>query len=254
MPGRHGRLPRNPGGDLSVQIYPDLESLSQAAAILFVDQVGRAISARGRCSVALAGGETPRRTYELLSQSPYREGVAWEQIHVFWGDERCVPLSDPRSNARLAREVWLNHVPIPADQIHPLDCRFSPGAAARGYQGLLRDFFGGQPRFDLVFLGLGENGHTASLFPGTAVLEEEQRWAAAVYVAAQNLHRVTLTAPIINHARQVVFLVAGAAKARVLREVLQGPYDPRRRPAQLIRPQAGELHWLVDQAAAGELQ
>jgi 6-phosphogluconolactonase len=237
-----------------IQVYPDLESLSRAAAELLVLQANLAVAARGRFSVALSGGATPRRTYELLAAPPLKDQAPWDRVHVFWGDERCVPLNDPRSNARMAQEAWLDHVPIPKDQIHPLDCTQAPAAAAREYEARLRKFFAGRPpRLDLVLLGLGDNGHTASLFPGLPVLEEKERWAAAVYLAEPNLYRVTLTAPLINQAAMVVFLVAGKSKAGVLQEVLHGPRDPGRLPAQLIQPQNGELLWLADLAAAARL-
>jgi 6-phosphogluconolactonase len=237
-----------------IEVYPDLESLSQAAASFMVQQANQAVAARGRFSVALSGGGTPRRTYELLAAPPLVDQAPWDRMHVFWGDERCVPLDDPRSNARMAKEAWLDHVPVPSNQIHPLACAQAPAAAAREYEAELRAFFaGGPPRLDLVLLGLGDNGHTASLFPDTPVLEERERWAAEVYVADQNLYRVTLTAPFINQARVVAFLVAGRRKAAVLREVLHGPRNPRRLPAQLIEPQYGELWWLIDLEAAALL-
>jgi 6-phosphogluconolactonase len=237
-----------------IEVYPDLESLSRAAADLLVRQAHLAVAARGRFSVALSGGGTPRRTYELLATPPWVDQAPWGRVHVFWGDERCVPLNDSRSNARLAQAAWLDRVPIPGNQIHPLDCAADPAAAARQYEAQLREFFAGQaPILDLVLLGLGEDGHTASLFPGTAVLKETERWAAAVYVAEQDLYRVTLTAPLINQAAVVVFLVAGGAKAGVLREVLHGKRDPARLPAQLIQPHHGEFLWLADLEAAGSL-
>jgi 6-phosphogluconolactonase len=219
-----------------------------------VKQANLAVAARGRFSVALSGGATPRRTYELLAAPPLADQAPWDRVHVFWGDERCVPESDPRSNAHLARAAWLDQVPIPANQIHPMHCAADPAAGARRYEAQLREFFAGQPPIlDLVFLGLGDNGHTASLFPGLPVLKEAERWAAAVYVAEQDLYRVTLTAPLINQAALVAFLVAGPAKAGVLREVLHGPRDPARLPAQLIQPHPGELLWLTDLAAAASL-
>jgi 6-phosphogluconolactonase len=253
MPGRPARLPGDHGAAV-IQVYPDLESLSRAAAALLMDQAHLAVAARGQFSIALSGGHTPRRTYELLAAPPLADQAPWDRVHVFWGDERCVPPDDPRSNARLAKEAWLDHVPIPDRQIHPLACAQAPAAAARQYEAQLRQFFAGRPpRLDLVLLGLGDNGHTASLFPGTMVLEETERWAAEVYLADQNLYRVTLTAPLINQAAVVAFLVAGKGKAGVLREVLHGPRDPRRLPAQLIQPESGELLWLADQEAAARL-
>jgi 6-phosphogluconolactonase len=236
-----------------IRVYPDLESLSRAAAALIATQANLAVAARGRFSLALAGGATPRRTYELLAAPPFSNQAPWDRVHVFWGDERCVPLADPRSNARMAKEAWLDHASIPGDQIHPINCASDPAAAARQYEALLQEFFAGRPPcLDLVLLGLGDNGHTASLFPGAPVLEEREHWAAAVYAGEGDLHRVTLTAPLINQARLVAFLVAGSAKAAILQEVLHGPRDPVRLPAQLIRPQ-GELLWLIDLDAASRL-
>ena len=237
-----------------IRIFDDPESLSRGAAEFFIDTARDAVAARGRFSVALSGGSTPRRTYETLARPSFRDRVDWARAHIFWGDERCVDPEDSRSNARLAREALLRHLPVPAGQVHPMDCLPDPREAARRYEALLQNFFaGGEPRFDLILLGLGEDGHTASLFPGAPVLAEAARWVAEVYVPEQDLHRLTLTAPFINQAATVAFLVAGAAKAAVVREVIAGPRDPRRLPAQLIQPEPGELHWLLDKAAAGAL-
>ncbi len=234
-----------------IKVYPDLEALSRAAAALLVGQANLAVAARGRFSVALAGGSTPRRTYELLAEPSLADQASWDRVHVFWGDERCVPLADPRSNAGMAMAAWLDRASIPRAQIHPMDCAPDPAAAARDYEAHLREFFAGQPpRLDLVLLGLGSDGHTASLFPGSPALAEGDRWAAPVFAAEGGPHRVTLTAPLINQARLVAFLVSGPGKAAILAEILQGPRDPLRLPAQLIQPHAGELVWLVDQPAA----
>jgi len=235
-----------------ITVYADPESLSRAAATLVVTRAQQAVAAHGRFSLALAGGDTPRRTYELLAQPPFLDQAPWDHVHVFWGDERGVPLDDPRSNARLAREAWLDHAPIPPHQVHPIDCASGPAAAAADYEARLREFFAGAPpRLDLVLLGLGRDGHTASLFPDSPVLEEKGRWVAAVCLPEPDLPRVTLTAPFINQAAAAAFLVAGQGKAGILREVLHGPRDPRRLPAQLIRPHPGELLWLADREAAG---
>jgi 6-phosphogluconolactonase len=233
-----------------VRIYPDAEALSQAAAGLFVEQARRAAEEHGRFAVALAGGNTPRRTYELLARPPFSRQVPWAQCHFFFGDERCVPPDDPRSNARMAKEALLDHVPVPPDQIYPILCNEEPGQAAERYEGLMRRFFGGAPpRFDLIFLGLGENGHTASLFPKTPVLAETRRWAAEVYVAEGNLFRVTLTAPVINQGETVAFLVSGREKAEVFRRLMKGAAETESLPASLIRPESGELLWLADREA-----
>ena len=177
-----------------IRIYSDLESLSRSAAEVFVRRAGAATRSRGRFSVVLAGGHTPQRTYEMLAQRPFGNRIAWNRVHVFWGDERCVEAEDPRSNARMARHALLDHVPIPPAHIHPILCHESPADAAHRYDTLLRSYFSdGAPRFDLVFLGLGEDGHTASLFPGSPPLKEKERWAAEVYSAEQSIYRVTLT-------------------------------------------------------------
>lgn len=236
---------------MTIRVFPDAEALSEAAADIFVDRARRAAQLRGRFSVLLSGGETPRRAYELLALPPRKSAVPWEKVHVFWGDERCVPSDDPRSNARMARLAFLDRVGVPPGQIHPIESIPSPQEGAAAYEASLRAFFsGGAPRFDLVFLGLGTNGHTASLFPETPVLGEWRRWAAEVAEEGSDLVRITLTAPVINKAAFIVFLVAGRNKAQVLREAVEGEVDPRRMPARLIGPVDGELVWLVDQEAA----
>ena len=238
-----------------IKIYPDTEALSLAAAELFAAEARQAVQARGRFTVALSGGSTPRRAYQLLAGEAFRELVPWQDTHIFWGDERCVPGDDPRSNALMARKELLDHVPVPPEQVHPLLCDPSPQEGAVAYEALLRAFFaGGLPRFDLLLLGLGVNGHTASLFPGAAVLDEQQRWVADVYVADEGLHRLTLTAAAINQAALVVFLVSGADKAPVLRNVLKEAQNPRSIPARLIKPVDGGLLWLVDRDAARQLR
>lgn len=234
-----------------IRVCKDLEALSLAAAELFSDEARQAAQARGRFIVAFAGGKTPRRTYEILAREPFRDQVPWQQTHVFWGDERCVPADDPRNNTLMARQTLLDHVPLPPGQVHPMVCNGSPVAAAADYDALLRSFFAdNRPRFDLVILGLGENGHTASLFPGTSVLDEQQHWVGEVFVAEEGLHRLTLTAAAINQAALVVFMVSGSDKAPILRKVVQEAQDPRSIPAQLIKPTDGGLLWLVDRDAA----
>jgi 6-phosphogluconolactonase len=234
-----------------ISVYPDLEALSRAAADLFAERVAQAVADHGRSAILLAGGETPRRTYELLAEEPLRGKVPWGGVHFFWGDERSVPLDDPRSNARMIQRALLDLVPVPAGQVHPIPGDRDPRQAADEYEELLHRFFAGAaPRFDLVLLGLGNDGHTASLFPDSPVLEERQRWASATRKAGEEIGRVTLTLPLINQADLIVFLVAGDDKATVLREVLEDHPDPRSLPARMIKSEQGELRWLVDQSAA----
>lgn len=237
-----------------IQVCTGPESLSETAARLFVKRSRRAVQVQNQFSVALAGGHTPERTYQILSQPPFRDQVPWAKAHVFWSDERCVPPDNPHSNARMAHQALLDHVPIPPDQIHPIRRGRNPRQAAEEYERLLRSFFAGKlPCFDFILLGLGENGHTASIFPGTQAVEEQERWVIAVYVAEQAMWRITMTPLLINQAAMVAFLVAGTAKARVLQRVLDGPFEPHDLPAQLIQPVSGNLDWIVDEQAYQEL-
>jgi 6-phosphogluconolactonase len=234
-----------------VAVYEDGEALSRAAAKLFADEARRAVKAHGRFTVLLAGGETPRRSYELLAQEPLKSSVPWQAVQLFWGDERWVPHDDPLSNLGMTRRALLDHVPLDVTQIHAIPFEHSPRESALKYERRLRSYFdSAPPRFDLVLLGLGEDGHTASLFPGNPVLDEWYRWVCEVYVAEQDIYRVTTTALLINQAALVAFLVAGKGKAVILRKVLEGAHDPKRIPAQLIQPADGKLLWLADREAA----
>jgi len=236
-----------------VTAYVDPGVLANAAAAHIVMLAREAVEARGRFALALSGGSTPAATYRRLAADDLAGQVDWARVHVFWGDERCVPPDHPDSNARMARETLLGRVPIPVENVHRIPAELEPARAAEACERALRDFFGETPRFDLVLLGLGDDGHTASLFPGAAAIHERERWALAVYVEKLGAWRVTLTPPVLNAARQVTFLVAGAGKAARLREVLIGPYQPDTLPAQIVRPADGRVLWLVDRAAAAEL-
>jgi 6-phosphogluconolactonase len=233
-----------------IRTFNDPESVSRAAADLFVQLAREAVSERGRFNVALSGGHTPLRTYQLLAEPPRRERTPWPQIEVFWGDERCVPLDDGRSNAGMAARTLLTRVPVMPGSVHPIRCAGDPDAGAADYEALLHTRFPAIPILDLIFLGLGQDGHTASLFPGNPVLTEQERWVAAVCLGENEIQRVTLTPTVINAALVVAFVVTGRDKARVLRAVLEGPADSRRLPAQRIGPFSGRLIWLTDEAAA----
>lgn len=234
-----------------IKVFADQESLARAAAELFAAQVRQAVAARRRFLVLLAGGETPRRTYQLLAQDPHRRQIPWGDVHFFWGDERCVPFDDPRSNAAMAQRALLDHLPLRPEQIHPIRCDRSPQASADRYQADLIDFFAGAaPCFDLALLGLGDDGHTASLLPGSAALEEQVNWTAVTRRREEDFSRITLTTPIINQAAVVLFLVAGADKATVLAKILNAPTEAISYPAELIRPRSGDLRWFTDCEAA----
>lgn len=237
-----------------ISILANYETLSHTAAEMFVAQAQWAVSEKGYFSIAFSGGSTPRRMYALLAQNEIRDRVPWEKTFVFWGDERCVPPDHPSSNQLMLRQLLLDHVNIPKQNIFPISGTLPPGKAAQEYELTLRNFFNNKrPGFDLILLGLGENGHTASLFPGTPALDITQQWVTDIYVAEQEMHRITLTARFINRAGKIVFLVSGASKAFVLKEVFEGPANPHRLPAQLIKPSDGELVWLVDQEAGSLL-
>lgn len=238
-----------------LQIFEDKAQLSTAAATLFAKLAREAVQQRGRFTVALTGGSSPDLLYTLLTQSPYAEQVPWDKTYIFWGDERWVPLTDERSNARMAQETLLGKVPVPAEQIFPMWAEdTSPEDFAARYEETLRQHFGnGEPRFDSILLGMGDDGHTASLFPNTAVLQERAHWVRAYYLEPQAMHRVTLTAPLINQARVVCFLAFGDKKAPALHQVLEGDRNPEKYPAQLIQAESGEVLWFVDKSAAAKL-
>ena len=237
-----------------LHIFKNTRQLSQAAAELFVQAAREAVESRGQFSVALTGGSSPVQLYQLLASSPYREQVPWEETFIFWGDERWVPLTDERSNYKMAKDTLLDHVPIPIDQVFPMWGEQNPEEYAQHYEGMLRKhFLKALPRFDLVLLGMGDDGHTASLFPGTAVLQEKEHLVQAYYLEPQDMYRITLTAPCINQSRRIVFLTFGEKKANALYEVLEGKRNPEKYPAQLIQPQNGENIWFVDEAAAQKL-
>lgn len=247
--------------ELEVLTSPALAA--QAASARFVAAANDAVRARGRFIVALSGGETPRAMYSLLAREPLASVVEWLRVQVLWGDERCVRPDQRASNYRMAREALLDHVPIPAANVHRIRGEVNASQAAEEYEAALRGLLGtpaGPPRavagarIDLVLLGLGGDGHTASLFPGAAVDPEDQRWVRASYMKPGAAWRVTLTPLLINAAAEVAFLVTGLAKAAIVKQVLEGPRRPDLLPAQGIAPVAGRLTWFLDAFAAAELK
>jgi 6-phosphogluconolactonase len=245
----------SPEGKSNIHIFDDSEAVARAAARRFVDLAHESLNARGGFSVALAGGSTPKRVYELLASDEFNTQIAWQHVHIFFGDERCVPPEHHDSNYRMAREALLTHVMLPVENVHRMVGEGDAVANARLYEDELREFFDGAqwPAFDLVMLGMGDDGHTASLFPGSRALSEEQAWVTANWVEKFDTFRITLTAPAINHARHVMFIVTGAGKADRLPEVLNGPSEPERLPSQLIKPIDGMLEWFTDKAATAKL-
>ena len=246
-----------------LEVLPTAALAAQAAARRFVAAANDAIRSRGEFVVALSGGSTPRSMYARLAAEPDASGVNWSRVQVLWGDERCVPPDHAASNYRMAREALLDHVPIPAANAHRIRGEDDPAEAATVYERVIRGVLRtpiGPPRdapgarIDLVLLGLGEDGHTASLFPGAVAVHGSPCWVRAEYVQAVSAWRVTLTPITFNAAAEVAFLVTGVAKAPILRQVLEGPWRPYQLPAQLIAPTAGRVRWFVDAPAAAALR
>ncbi|MBX5456170.1 MAG: 6-phosphogluconolactonase [Thermogemmatispora sp.] len=240
-----------------IAIYPDSESLSQEAARLVIRLAQEAIVTHGRFTLALAGGSTPRKLYSLLASDPYRGQIDWTRVDIFWSDERCVPPDHPESNYRMAYEVMLSKLPIPAANIHRMPAEQADRqAAAESYAAELRRVFGtaGVPVFDLIQLGMGPEGHTASLFPQQAALHERERLVLPVSVPKPPPERLTFTPPILQAARHILFLVTGSDKAEAVRAVLEDQGSPDDYPARLVHAAAGEVIWLLDTAAAAALQ
>ena len=238
-----------------IRVFQDLEELSRSAAELFVRQAAQSIEGRGRFLVALNGGSTPNRLFQLLA-TEFHEKVDWGNVHVFWGDERCVPPDDPGSSYGQARKMLLSHVPIPDSNIHRVKGELGPVEASRDYALILKEFSSSElewPRFDLVYLGMGEDGHTASLFPGSPVEVSEPTIPVTAHYQDRPANRVSLTPVVFNNARMVAFMATGEKKAQTLSEVLSGRYNPELYPAQRIEPKEGRLIWLVDEDAASRL-
>jgi 6-phosphogluconolactonase len=241
-----------------VHIFPTPDAAAEAAAREFLRLAARHVETDGRFNVALSGGSTPTRLYAILAREPYAEEVPWERVHVFWGDERSVAPDHPESNYGAARDALLAHVPLPAANVHRIRGELDPEEAAHGYERELRSHFGLEersfeaPRFDLVLLGMGSDGHTASLFPDSDALAETRRLAVASWIEKLKAERITLTRPVFDGAALILFLVTGEEKAEIMRAVLEGP--PGRYPAQLIHPASGELRWIIDHAASRLLE
>lgn len=246
---------------LTIKYYvePDPAALARRAAHHLVEMVSESTEANGRARIAISGGATPKAAFQLLADpsEPFRNRMPWEDLELFWVDERTVPPDHPESNFRMTREALLDHVPLHPQQIHRMEGELEPDVAAARYESELRNTFrleGAEtPRFDLISLGMGDDGHTASLFPHTAAIHEMGRLVTANQVPQMNTWRLTLTWPVINHARSVFFLIAGADKASPVHEVFTGPRDPERLPSQLIWPSSGILTLFLDKAAAALL-
>jgi 6-phosphogluconolactonase len=232
----------------SIQKVRDLADLSWAGAKHFVKAAAESIAARGVFHVAISGGATPLPMYALMALPEWVAKVDWPKVHVYWADERCVPPDHDQSNYGAAHHAMLGKVGIPEGNIHRMRGEMPPEEAALAYEALIADV-----TFDVIQLGMGNDGHTASLFPNTAVIHEQKRRVASLYVPHMDSWRITLTPPAINAAREVIFMISGGEKAEVLRQIFHGPYEPDRLPSQIINPSSGKFTWVLDEAAAAQL-
>lgn len=238
----------------TIDISANADELAQKAAGWVADYIASVLKEQGRFTIALSGGNTPKKLFTALASEEFRNKIDWDKLHFFWGDERHVPFTDDRNNAGMAFNTLLNHVPVRKEQIHIMRTDMEPEASAAAYEQTLHTFFDNTAfSFDLVLLGLGDNAHTLSLFPGYDNIHEKEKWVMAFFLAEQHMHRITLTVPVVNKARRIAFLVSGADKAETLNQVLYGQHDPDLYPAQLIQPYAESPYWFVDEAAAKEL-
>ena len=237
-----------------IQVYRDPAALAQALADLFVATGRMAMADRGVFTVALSGGNTPRAAYELLGGDPLRTELSWSDVFIYFGDERCVPPTDEQSNYRMASKAFLENVGIPPANVNRIRGEIDPAQAANEYASVLRAALGNAPQLDLVLLGLGPDGHTASLFPGSSPESDDAALVRAVYADSQAMWRVTVTPEVINRARTVVVAVEGVDKAQIFSEVYEGPVDMVKYPAQVVAPASGRLIWMVDELAAGMLK
>lgn len=231
------------------------EELSEKAAEWMVDYINEVLKKQDRFTIALSGGSTPKKLYQLLASAKYRNKIDWNSLHFFWGDERFVPFEDERNNAKMAYDDLLNHVPVNKENIHIIKTEgLKPEESAAAYEKLLHQYFDGtDTTFDLVLLGLGNDAHTLSLFPGYSHVTENKKWALSFFLKEQDMYRITLSAPIVNMSARVAFLISGGDKAASVYHVLAGEHDPDLYPAQIIQPFNSGLYWFLDEAAAADL-
>jgi 6-phosphogluconolactonase len=239
---------------MALHIFKNKDALTRATAEWITELIEEKLKRQSRFTWCLSGGSTPKQLYSLLHVEPFRSRIDWSKLHIFFGDERAVPFEDERNNGKMASDNLLDNVPIPLDQIHFMKTDIDPMMSAIEYENLLHQYFDKSTfTFDLVLLGMGDDAHTLSIFPGSSLVNEKEKWATSVYVPSQQMDRITLTPGVVNESEKIMFLIAGDSKASALKQVKEGPYDPMKYPSQLIQPTKGELHWFIDEAAAKEL-
>ena len=240
---------------MKINVFNNEDEVLNGLATYFVKVAASSIATHGQFSVALSGGNSPKKLYELLASPSYKDKVEWSKVHFFFGDERYVPHTDPQSNYLMAKKALLEPLDLSYKQIFPIDTSLSPEEAAKKYTTDINYYFAGTDvRFDLILLGLGDNSHTASLFPHTPVLHDKMVGAKEVFLEDQQVYRITMTAPLINQAHHIAFLVYGEGKAVAVHHVIEDKKDIENYPAQLIKPQNGDLQWFLDNEAASQLK
>jgi 6-phosphogluconolactonase len=240
---------------MAIYIYKTVPHLIKAIADFVVTIAQNAIAMNGQFNIALSGGNSPKKLYEMLASPDYLQRIDWSKVNFFFGDERYVPAHDADNNSNMVRSVLFDPLDIAESNIFTINTSLSPDEAARNYATQITNHFNGkEPVFDLILLGLGDNSHTASLFPYTAVLDDQSTSVQAVFLQEQNVYRITMTAPMINQARQIAFLVYGQSKAAAVHHVLEDGYNPAKYPAQLIKPDGGNVQWYLDEEAASLLK
>lgn len=240
---------------MKIHVFKTKEEMSEKLASWICNVIEDTLKEKEFFSLVLSGGETPKLLYKQLASPDFKERINWSRLQIFWGDERAVPFNDERNNAKLAFDILLNHVPVPADQIHIIRTDIEPNFSAELYSKVLHNFFDhSSTTFDLVLLGMGDDGHTLSLFPGSPIIEKHSNWVNSVYKEQQKMYRITLMPLIVNRASKIAFMIDGSKKAKVLQQVLEGEYIPSKLPAQIIKPTDGELHWFLDEDAAKDLK
>jgi 6-phosphogluconolactonase len=235
---------------MEINICKNIDDLSKTVADWMVNYIQQTLKQQDRFTIALSGGNTPKKLHLILASEAYKNKIDWSRMHIFWGDERYVPYDDDRNNAKMAFDTLLNKIPVPASQIHRIQTNIPPAESAIAYEKILHQYFTKDKSFDLVLLGIGDNSHTLSLFPGYEIIHEKEKWVASVFLKEQDTYRITLTAPVVNNAATIIFLVNGADKVEAIHHITGKEYNPDSYPAQIIKPVNGTLYLFIDEAAA----
>lgn len=239
---------------MNLHIFKSKEEMSDELALWMCKVISDTLKEQEYFTLVLSGGQTPKLLYTKLASKDFKEKINWKRIHIFWGDERVVPFNDDRNNAKMVFDILIDHLDIPSGNVHIIRTDIEPNFSVDAYRKMLHTYFDNTSKsFDLALLGIGDDGHTLSLFPGSPIIEDHIHWVNSVYYLKQEMYRITLMPILVNRSSNIVFIVDGPKKSKVLQQVLEGEYQPTKFPAQIIKPEVGELHWFLDEAAAKEL-